>query len=338
MTSQPVMYNFTSGNVACFFNGRFAELEAFVERETTILITDSNVFAAHKEKFDGWKSIVIEPGEKNKTQATVTAVVQQLVELKADRSTGLVGVGGGVVTDITGYVASVYMRGVQCGFVPTTVLGMVDAAIGGKNGIDVGVYKNLVGTVRQPEFLLFDMELLATLPDREWSNGFAEIIKHACIRDAYLFEALEQQSLEEFRQNSDLLRELVRHNVSMKSEIVQSDETETGERRVLNFGHTVGHAIETTCQLAHGEAIAIGMMIACSVSERYTGFYEKARIQSILEKYGLPTSIAYNKDQVVAVLGMDKKKERDRVRFILLDMIGNALVQEVSLLELEQMI
>lgn len=338
MTSQPVMYDFASGSVACFFNGKFAELEAFVEKETTVLITDSNVFAAHKEKFEGWKSIVIEPGEQNKSQATVTAVVEQLVELQADRSTGLVGVGGGVVTDITGYVASVYMRGVQCGFVPTTVLGMVDAAIGGKNGIDIGIYKNLVGTVRQPEFLLFDVGLLATLPDKEWSNGFAEIIKHACIRDAYLFEALEQQSLVEFRQNTALLAELVRHNVSMKSEIVQNDETENGERRVLNFGHTVGHAIETVCNLAHGEAIAIGMMIACSISEKHTGFHEKVRVQSILQKYGLPTSIAYDKEKVAAALKMDKKKKRDIVRFVLLDMIGNAFVQEMPLSELEQMV
>lgn len=332
------MYDFASSSVAYFFDGKFAELETLVERETTVLITDRNVFAAHREKFDGWKSIVIEPGECHKVQATVTSVIEQLVELQADRGTGLVGVGGGVVTDITGYVSSIYMRGVQCGFVPTTVLGMVDASIGGKNGIDIGVYKNLVGTVRQPEFLLFDVDMLATLPDREWSNGFAEIIKHACIRDAYLFEALEQQSLDEFRNNRSLIAELVQHNAVLKSEIVQRDEMESGERRVLNFGHTVGHAIETLYQLPHGEAIAIGIVLACEVSKQYTEFQETERIRRLLQQYGLPTSVAYDKDKVMETLRMDKKRTRDIVRFILLDLIGNACVREVPLAELEQLL
>ncbi len=139
------------------------------------------------QRFKGWNTIVLKPGEEYKVQATVDAVIEELIDMEADRKTTLVGVGGGVVTDITGYVASVYMRGISFGFIPTSVLALVDASIGGKNGIDVGVYKNMVGVIRQPAFLLYDMVFLKSLPQTEWENGFAEIIKHACIKDAAMF-------------------------------------------------------------------------------------------------------------------------------------------------------
>jgi 3-dehydroquinate synthetase len=158
----------------------------------------------------------------------------------------LIGVGGGVVTDITGYVASIYLRGIRFGFVPTTILGMVDAAIGGKNGIDVGVYKNMVGTITQPAFLLYDMDFLKSLPDREWRNGFAEIIKHAAIKKAAMFAELESATLQHFQQNKEALQKLIQENALLKAGIVQQDERESGERRLLNFGHTLAHALEKT--------------------------------------------------------------------------------------------
>ncbi len=142
-----------------------------------------------KQNLNGWQTIVIKAGEEHKQQSTVDYIIQQLIEKEADRNTFIVGVGGGVVTDITGYAASVYMRGLKFGFVPTTILAMVDASIGGKNGVDVGVYKNLVGLIKQPEFLLFDYSLLETLPGEQWVNGFAEVIKHACIKDAGCFHS-----------------------------------------------------------------------------------------------------------------------------------------------------
>src|SRR6185436_8006814 len=150
----------------------------FVDQRNAVIITDENVFSNHKKRFKDWRVIVLQPGEDQKSQATVDSIIAQLIMLEDDIKTTLVGVGGGVVTDITGYAASVYMRGIRFGFIPTTLLAMVDASIGGKNGVDVGIYKNLVGTIRQPSFILHDLVFLNSLPQSEWTNGFAEIIKH----------------------------------------------------------------------------------------------------------------------------------------------------------------
>ena len=143
-----------------------------------MLITDEKILLPHAAKFKGWNTVVLKSGEEFKTQETVDSLIDQLIEMGADRQTSLVGIGGGVITDITGYTASVYMRGLNFGFVPTSLLAMVDAAIGGKNGVDIGIYKNMVGTIRQPAFLLYDYSFLTSLPEKEWINGFAEIIKH----------------------------------------------------------------------------------------------------------------------------------------------------------------
>jgi 3-dehydroquinate synthetase len=192
---QKRVFRFSNSSVDYYFEGKISQLKEIVGSAKTIFVTDENVFAAHEKQFKNKNVIVLKAGEEYKTQATVDGVIAQLIEREADRKTVLVGVGGGVVTDITGYVASIYMRGISFGFVPTSLLAMVDASIGGKNGIDVGVYKNMVGIIRQPSFLLFDTSLLQTLPDNEWRNGFAEIIKHASIKDAAMFKQLEQNDL-----------------------------------------------------------------------------------------------------------------------------------------------
>lgn len=187
--------SFSRQTTTFYFDSAFAELKKIVSQKTTVVVTDEHVFAAHKKLFKGWETIVLKAGEEYKMQSTVDGIIEKLIELHADRTWTLVGVGGGVVTDVTGYAASVFLRGISFGFVPTTVLGMVDAAIGGKNGIDVNVYKNMVGTINQPQFLLYDVALLKTLPDNEWRNGFAEIIKHAAILDAAMFKELEKEIL-----------------------------------------------------------------------------------------------------------------------------------------------
>src|SRR3954467_10135085 len=173
--------HFTNSTVDYYFAGGIARLDDIVDRKSAILITDENVFGHHGKRFKNWKTIVLKPGEGHKNQDTANYVIEKLIELEADRKSTLVGIGGGVITDLTGYVASVYMRGIRFGFVPTSLLAMVDASIGGKNGIDVGEYKNMVGIIRQPSFILHDMIFLNTLPENEWHNGFAEVIKHAAI-------------------------------------------------------------------------------------------------------------------------------------------------------------
>src|SRR5579872_3436532 len=225
-----VQYKFSGKATSCYLDADFSYLERLVDKDHTVLITDERVFGAQQRKFGGWNTIVINAGEEFKVQGTVDSIIEQLIGMGADRKTWLVGVGGGVVTDIAGYVAAIYMRGLPFGFVPTSILAMVDASIGGKNGIDVGMYKNMVGTIRQPQFLLYDYSLLKSLPKEEWVNGFAEIIKHAAIKDAALFRELEKNKLSTYQKDKSALARLIRRNVVIKSNVVEKDEFEQGER------------------------------------------------------------------------------------------------------------
>ncbi len=331
-------YKFSTATTQFYFDSSFNELKNIVDKKTAVFITDENVFKAHQKKFSGYNTIVLKPGEAYKIQATVDGVIDTLIQLEADRKFVLVGVGGGVITDLTGYIASVYMRGIRFGFVPTSILGLVDASIGGKNGIDVGAYKNLVGTIRQPSFILHDMSLLQSLPQNEWENGFAEVIKHACIKDAQMFRQLQNNSLEQYRKDNKLLTDLIQRNALIKIKVVQKDEFEKGDRRLLNFGHTMGHAVETQYQLLHGQAISIGMTYACHLSERLTSFKDTEPVTALLTKYHLPTYADFDRNKVFEILKMDKKRIRNEMNFILLHKIGKAVVQVVALNKLEKLI
>ena len=322
---------FSRASVVYYFGATFSNLQQLTDRKSTVLITDENVFTAHQSRFKNWNTIVLKAGEAFKVQATVDSIIAQLIEMEADRSTTVVGVGGGVVTDITGYVASVYMRGIRFGFIPTTLLALVDASIGGKNGVDVGKYKNLVGVVNQPAFILQDLSFLKTLPQKEWACGFAEIIKHACIKDAAMFKALEKDDVKYFQQKKTELEKLVQRNALLKTKVVQQDEFEQGDRKLLNFGHTLGHALENQYELSHGEAVAIGMTYAAKVSQQVTGFKQSQRLVNLLNQYGLPTTASFNKEKAIDVLRMDKKKTRDSINFIALEKIGKALIEKISI-------
>ncbi len=337
-TMQKKIYQFSSRQVAYYFDAELTLLDRLVEKDRAVIITDENVWKFHARKFKGWKTIVLKPGEQFKNQAAVDAVIEQLINYGADRKSFLVGVGGGVVTDITGFAASIYMRGIRFGFVPTSLLAMVDASIGGKNGIDVGLYKNLIGLVNQPEFLLYDVSLLRSLPKTEWSNGFAEIIKHAAIRDARLFRELEKNKPAFYQKQPAALSKLIRRNAIIKSTVVQQDEFEQGDRKHLNFGHTLGHAIENLYGLSHGQAISIGMVAASLLSEQLTEFKQTAEIIRVLQQYGLPTKADFNADKVFSVLRMDKKKEKSSMNYILLKKIGSAVTQSIPIDQLEELI
>ena len=331
-------YRFSNSSTDYYLAHGIGHLKKITDPRSTILITDENVHAAHTKKFNGWNTIVLKPGEEYKVQSTVDALVDQLIEMEAGRDTVLVGIGGGMITDLCGYVASVYMRGLSFGFLPTSVLALVDASIGGKNGIDVGVYKNMVGVIRQPSFILHDMGFLESLPQKEWENGFAEIIKHACIKDAAMFAALEKNSLKKYRYSQQPLRELIRRNALLKTKLVQKDEFEKGERRLLNFGHTLGHALENQYELLHGQAIAIGMSYACHISEKIAGFKDTERVIGLLDKYGLPTYASFDKEKVFEVMRMDKKRKKQEMNYVLLQRTGKAVVKVISLTQLEKII
>jgi 3-dehydroquinate synthase len=333
-----INYKFSNSSTAYYFDSSFLHLNKLVDQKNAVLITDENVFKAHNKRFKGWNTIVIKPGEEYKVQLTIDAVIEQLIDFTADRQTTLVGIGGGVITDVTGYVASVYMRGINFGFVPSSLLGMVDASIGGKNGIDVGVYKNMVGTIRQPSFILHDMSFLDTLPQKEWENGFAEIIKHACIKDAAMFNQLERSSFKAFQQDKKKIAALVRHNAIIKIKVVQHDEFEKGERRLLNYGHTLGHAMENQYELSHGQAISIGMAYASVISEEILGFKDANKVARLLMQYDLPTFVEFDRQKVFAVMRMDKKRQKKDLNYILLEKIGKGIVRSIPIIQLEKII
>lgn len=335
---RPTTYKFSSAVSSVYFDHHFDELTRIVDKRSAILLTDENIFKAHQKKFKGWNLVVLKAGEEYKVQQTADALVRQLIAMRADRETILIGVGGGVVTDLTGYVASTYMRGIRFGFVPTTLLSLVDASIGGKNGIDVDEYKNLVGVIRQPSFILHDLSFLKSLPPEEWRNGFAEIIKHACIANSKMFTLLERQNILSFQRNKKLLADLVRINGGFKLKLVQRDEFEKGERKLLNFGHTLGHALENQYEVSHGQAISIGMAAACRISEKLRGFKESARVISLIEKYGLPSAASFNKEKMFRVMSMDKKRVGKQLSFILLEKIGRAVIKPIPLPMLKKLI
>ena len=328
------IFRFPDATVNYHHSGSFSDLAKIADIKKTVLVTDDHIFNLHEKRFSKWNTIVLKPGEKYKVQETADAVISQLLDAGADRSAMLVGVGGGVITDITGYVASVYMRGIRCGFVPTTLLAMVDASVGGKNGVNAGHYKNMVGTIRQPEFILHDESFLKTLPESEWKNGFAEIIKHGAIKDAAIFRELEETNLTSIRRKKQQLQKLIQRNVNLKSRLVISDQFERGERKLLNFGHTLGHALENHYKLSHGEAISIGMCFAALLSNQYTRFRNADRLLSLLEKFELPCYLRFDKDKVFEAMSRDKKKAVDGIDFILLERIGKAVIKKIPLTEL----
>ncbi len=335
---QKKSFTFSSSNVQYYFDAEFNYLDKLVNKDSTILLADENFALKNKKKLAGWKTIIVPSGEQHKIQHTVDKIIELLITLGADRSTTLIGIGGGVATDITGYVASIFMRGVKFAFVPTTLLGMTDAAIGGKNGINVDLYKNMVGLIRQPEFILFDYTLLKTLPKEEWINGFAEIIKHACIHDAAMFTLLEAQKLNYFQKDSCHLAKLIQRNVLLKTKTVLKDEFETGDRKLLNFGHTIGHAIENLYKIPHGHAVSIGMGVACKISEKLTGFNQTDRVTKLLKQYGLPPQFQFDKEAVWELLLSDKKIKSGSIHYVVLNKIGKASTLSLPLEQLHTLI
>jgi len=335
---QKKTFSFSASKTNCYFDASFAQIGELVEKDRSIFITDQHIYDNHRKHFKGVRFIQIPAGETFKVQSTIDQIIDQLISFGADRKTTLIGVGGGVITDITGYVASVFMRGVPFGFVPTSILGMVDASIGGKNGIDVGNYKNMVGVIRQPGFLFYDVSLLNSLPAEEWVNGFAEVIKHAAIKDASLFRELENKSITYYRKDKKALTELIRKNVVIKSTIVQKDEFEGNERRLLNFGHTLGHAVENVYHLPHGHAISIGIKGACLISEQMTNFKETARVTNLLQQYGLPIDIPVDFGKVIEIMRMDKKKLRDTMHYVVLEKLGKAIIKPIPMAQLEKLL
>jgi len=334
-----VKLNTPIGESIILIGERLENLKQYLPLNMPIIITDTNVEKHWGHHFPPGAVITIDTGEMIKTLDTVSVIYDKLLELDADRSSFVVGIGGGIVCDIAGFVASTYMRGIRFGFVSTTLLSQVDASVGGKNGVNFGGYKNIVGVFSQPEFVICDQNLLQTLPPREFQGGFAEIVKHGAIADDHLFEYLEQNWARALAHDPEVIEKVVHDSVIIKSTVVNRDATEHGERRKLNFGHTLGHAIEKVLQVPHGEAVSAGMVLASELSEKkgYLQSQDSNRLSSLLEKFRLPVRFEFNREKVFAAIRKDKKREGDNLKFIFLKKIGEAVVNQISISELVEL-
>jgi 3-dehydroquinate synthase len=286
-------------------------------------------------------TIEIPAGESSKMIHTALAIVERLIALEADRKSALIALGGGVVGDITGFVASIYMRSIPYIQMPTSLLAMVDSSIGGKTGIDIQEGKNLLGTFYQPKGVYIDIDFLKTLPEREFRTGIAEIIKYGVIDDPELFHSMEKEAAEllngsfgspEFPDYPEYLERLVSRSGRIKKGIVEIDETERGLRRILNFGHTFGHAIEAESQysISHGEAVSIGIVAATLLSEKmkYLSAEDRSRIAALIGAMGLPDRIpdGITTEGILSRMKRDKKKENDAIHFVLIKKIGTPFI------------
>lgn len=306
-----------------------------------VIVTDSNVKVLYAGTLGqslenagfGTSVLEIPSGEEQKTLETAGRLYLELVRLDAERTTPVVALGGGVIGDLAGFVAATYMRGVPLVQVPTSLLAMVDSSIGGKTAVDHGGLKNIVGSFYQPELVIADTGTLKTLPKNELASGMAEVIKHAAIRSASLFQLLEVDIHKAMTGDTGVLETIIAENVKIKAEVVSQDERDTGLRAILNFGHTVGHAIETVSgfKLKHGEAVAVGMVAAAEISCRlgYLSGDDTARLEDLIKKAGLPVAVpALDKNSVMKAMGHDKKVRHGRMRFVLLKAIGEAFIAE----------
>lgn len=327
----------STGTSTLLIGESLGNLKKYLPREKIVIVTDTTVQHLYGAHFPDCDILAIPTGEEIKNMDTVRFLYEKLLELEADRSSFIVGIGGGIVSDIAGFVASTYMRGLRFGFVSSTLLSQVDASVGGKNGVNFGGYKNIIGVFNQPEWVICDFDLLRTLPRREILCGFAEIVKHAAIADADLFHYIENNYQNALELDRDVIEKLVWDSVMIKSSIVNRDEREKGERRKLNFGHTFGHAIEKSTGMPHGESVSIGMALACAVSEKKSklSLKDANRIVRLLRNSGLPVRVTIDDKKVLEALKKDKKKEGDRIHFVLLNGIGSAVVEELSIGELE---
>ena len=314
----------------------------------TLIVSDRNVAERYglaldrALKGDGWEPrlLALPPGESTKSPEHLQAVYDAALNWGIDRKTPIIALGGGVIGDLAGYAAATLLRGVPLVHIPTTLLSQVDSSIGGKTGINHAVGKNLVGAFHQPALVLADLNTLATLPDREWMSGSAEVVKHALIGDPRLFEILGESWPRFAARDVSTVQEVVRRACQVKVDIVARDEREQGPRAFLNFGHTFGHALEQATEyqvLTHGEAVAIGMRAALYLSRRYNPKLDYMRTDLLVRQIPvppIPADVALS--EVMQAMRADKKTEAGRLRFVLIKRVGAPYLEEqVARVDLE---
>ena len=309
-------------------------LSAYVQGPDCLIVSNDRVAPLYLKRLlpdlDGRRisCVSLQDGESYKTLATVEQVLDKLVEARANRDTTVIALGGGVVGDIAGFAAACYMRGVPCLQVPTTLLAQVDSSVGGKTGVNHEQGKNLIGAFHQPQLVLIDTDTLNTLPARELAAGLAEVIKYGVICDAEFLAWLEANMSELLDKNPEALAYAIQRSCELKAEVVAADEREAGRRAILNFGHTFGHAIERSTgygEWLHGEAVAAGMLMAAELSD--IAATDLVRLSKLLSAAGLPVEPpVLSAEQWLDAMGMDKKVQQNKLRFVLLKSLGDAFV------------
>lgn len=299
------------------------------------IITDNNIQRIYGGRFPDFPVFQIKAGEASKKIEVVESLAERLMETGIDRTGFVLGIGGGVVCDIAGFLASIYHRGIRCAYVSTSLLSQVDASTGGKNGVNLGGIKNVLGCFRQPEFVICDPVMLQTLPEEEYFSGISELIKTAIIGNKKLFEVIENNHDGILKRDSELLSMVISMAVNFKASVVSEDEKESGLRRILNFGHTYGHAIETYKSFRHGYAVASGMVLAAGFS-LYRGYISGAeyeRVIALLKLFRLLRRHDIPDDQMSQLIMRDKKKSGNDIYFVFMEGIGKAVVEKIPVSE-----
>jgi len=318
--------NYCSTKTNVHFGNYINVLKKTLKNKRFIIICDKNIFLLYPEIEKLSSVICINAGEKQKSLNTVEYLYSELIKLNADRTTNIVTIGGGITCDIAGYVASTFYRGLPFILIPTSLLAMTDAAIGGKNGVNYKNHKNIIGIISQPENIIIDKSFLKTLPEEEYRNGIAEIIKHAIISGDLLFNKLKNNKSQKIND------EILRLSIQTKVKFVTADEKENGIRRILNFGHTFGHIIEISKNLKHGEAVGIGMVLASKISENLNKCNAATTDKTIkmLEYYNLPTTCKLDFKNLEKLLTYDKKNDNKYLHFVFIEKIGKVVVERIS--------
>lgn len=324
---------------AALLNG-IGELLPSTRSGRAVIVTNPVVAAHHLDPLRnglecagmGHEVIVVPDGEAHKDWAALYEIHTRLLELKAERSTMLIALGGGVIGDLAGFAAATYQRGMPLVQIPTTLLAQVDSSVGGKTAVNHPLGKNMIGAFYQPSAVIIDSATLSTLPDREYASGLAEVVKYGAIRSPELFAWLES-NVEPLRtRDHATVTHAIHESCRIKAAIVAADERETGQRALLNFGHTFGHAIEVGTGYGawlHGEAVAAGMVLAAELSVRISGLprTDRNRLQALLERAGLPTRApTLGVGRYLELMSRDKKVEASVMRFILLEALGRATI------------
>lgn len=323
------------------FRNSLTELKSILQDEKVFVIIDRKVEALYGFEFP-YRKVYVDAGEESKNLETVSNIVSELLKMGADRNCLLLGIGGGTVTDITGFVAAIYKRGVRYALIPTSLLAMVDAAIGGKTGINFNSYKNILGVFNTPEFVYDCSYFLKTLPEREFLCGAAEMLKIFLITSGAQFRRTVKFFAENKQftfDNQEDLESLVLKAVKAKCKIVDADFKEKGSRRVLNLGHTFAHGIEHAGVegISHGEAVSIGTVMAAKIACRLDYCSERLvkQITSSFAKVGLPTSTDVNVNLLFEAIEKDKKREDDTIHFVMPTSLGSVRVEQISITQLK---